>query len=207
MPKSLRVGVINYFFMKKHLLLLTLLIGNVFIVLSIHPLRQVITNNTSLEVQRTIYRTYTPEQKLIIWTDKLNQTLQYGGGWNNEQYDFIIMVRNHLNELVFTDNSIQQANFITFYHNIQSNGINLFGLTTFGKIFGLLNDYDNNAPVGTEGNNDCECCSTCTFTCEWWNGQSCDKSNKCVSDTRGCGFLFNQKCDGKCDIGILPPQQ
>lgn len=188
--------------MKKHLFYWSLLFFSTFNAFSIHPLRQAITNYNSLELQRAMYRSYTPQQKLIIWTDKLNQVIQFGG-WSNAQIDYIILVKNQLNQLVFTDNSIEQENFITFYHNIQSNGINLFGITTFG----LLNDYDASAPGGTEGNNDCECCSSCSFTCEWWNGQACDKSNKCLADTRGCGFLFNQKCDGKCDIGVTLPQQ
>lgn len=173
--------------------------------IAITPLRQAIINQQTNESARYLYLGYSAVQKQEVWIDKLNQVLSLTI-WTPEQRAFLLSVKNNIDLQLFEEGSIQQKRFDSNYSAFEINGINLFGKVVFAKVFISLSDYNSDgipySGGGGYGNDlpSCGCCIDCTFTCDWVFGSStCTKSN-CSGALRGCGGLWNQKCNGDCII-------
>jgi len=175
---------------------------------AMNPLRLNIINQANTENRRAIYLTYSADQKATVWLDKLNQVIQYGG-WNEEQLQLLSLMKNKITPYIFIEGSPQQNDWLKFYDQFEVAGITSFTKIVYGKIFVSLHDYSVDMTItGSDPPSDCGCMVGSNFTCEWWipGGTECGKA-ACVEKPRGCGGVWNQRCDGNCKAAGVSNQQ
>jgi hypothetical protein len=178
-------------------------------VMAMHPLREAIVKEQNREVAILIFRSYSPEQRAIVWRDKMDQTLT-AKAWNDEELYLIKMMQSQIKAELFTDGSEEHAHFNSYYKEFEAQGLMVFDKVTYAKIFIIPDDYnDANAPTagggGGGGQPDCTCNIGGIFTCDWISGvDECGKS-ACLVSAWGCGGLWAQDCNGDCFVNAWKP--
>ncbi len=186
--------------MKKYLLLFSSSILMFFSVNAIHPLRQSILDKPNMDQMRDLYRSYTSQQKKIVWQDKINQVIELGS-WNSSQLSLLQELKVKIDNFSFELNAPDADNVRLDFENWSNAALSVFTKVQIYNIVAVPNDFNNiDAPMGAGGNNDCECNKGSVVSCVFNLVSGCNKA-ACVPPngaSDGCGFLWNFKCDGKC---------
>ncbi len=162
----------------------------------------------SKELQRAVYRSYTPEKRYELWTERLNLIL-YTEEWTNEETIHIISLIDYLCPEVFSgddtkliekgidlnfsdhwmkfgyDNLLWDVNKMAFVISSLDISYSEFLHTVKG-----IKDLKKTAKAGSET---CNCNQSTSFCYPGMcNDTGCNKTNG------GCGWLWLQECNGEC---------
>ncbi len=175
---------------------------------AVSALRQTVISQPTHEARRLVFLGYTSSEKRAVWIDKIDQVLSLNT-WSSEQVSYLNQMKSSIVEEIFNEGSSQQQAFDVSYSVTEAAGVSLFGTMAYAKIFFSLHDYDD-VSIPTMGGGDsggqvdCGCCTSCTFTCDWVTGTSSCETSGCAGSLRGCGGLWNQKCNGECVLTATP---
>ena len=157
------------------------------------------TIKSNLEDTRDAIAILTPEQKEMVWMDKMVYTLQYSE-WNVEQYRLLVSIANQINTDLFISGTKSNISFTEKFAPDWA----LKAKATFSddEIIATVMDIDNfvydNVNKVLVNSVVCNCyqsqdlCSSVRVcrpsTVEW----------PCSPKTSGCGLFTLFPCDGRC---------
>ncbi|GHN02086.1 hypothetical protein WSM22_35750 [Cytophagales bacterium WSM2-2] len=139
--------------------------------------------------QKLAYQMLTPNEKVTIWTNKLQGHLM-SNFYNSNQKALISELKDQINSGILE----KDRNEITKFQNSWLKRASAsFSKPFLYKIAFSISDkvivFD--APAK------CECNKESVFSCTIDDTYTCQTSN-CIVQSYGCGFLWSYVCDGMC---------
>ncbi|MBA7583963.1 hypothetical protein ES708_25915 [subsurface metagenome] len=163
-------------------------------------------------VQRAAFRSFSPERKFEIWSEKLKKVL-YFETWTDQEAKHINDLINHLcieyfmegekYDSIKIENRIFAGNWIDYAINklkwdkrklafvVSSLHISF---AEYEYSLSRLRDVKAIASENTETN--CDCNTGADF-CNYEPGSTCS-STGCKASSSGCGWLWMEECNGNC---------
>lgn len=166
----------------------------------------------SIPQQRAAYRSYSPEKRLELWTEKLEKIL-YIESWIEQEATHIEDLINYLSIETFTkyeeENPTKIGNEI-FAINWQDYASNILKwdkrrlVYIISSLFLSEMDYESSLSQAIANINqvddypvyDCDCNIGNDF-CGSSSGRNCQDTG-CNSTSSGCGWLWMEDCNGEC---------
>ena len=163
---------------------------------------QEIKNEENVAVQRVMYNILTPEEKHLLWTQKID-ALVNSGKLNVEQVKLLSEVKNNLTIEYFNDSiSNDKKEIIKIYYmkNFLKKAQTLFNNEFIYYNFFSINSSKamaRTAPLDDFTN--CGCHRGTIWTCGVISPVSCKiPDNYCRESNSGCGLWYSYPCDGEC---------
>ncbi len=165
-------------------------------------------NSYPNNIQRAIYRSYTPEKKCALWIERLNTILD-NENWTMSETTHIILLIDYLCPEVFSsditkliDKGIDvyfPENWLKFgYDNIKWDKSKIAYITSsletsYSDFFNATNEINKLSEIALANSETCNC-NQSVDNCYPGEclGTECDKTNS------GCGWLWLDTCDGTC---------
>lgn len=169
--------------------------------------------------KRAMYRAFTPEQRISMWKEKLNEVKMLS--WNEKELshitkleEFIDMHKECFGDVMSDEN---EDVLDVFFYQWQTYAIDSLGWDRqIGfAIAGSLNrmkenkkleGYDQNSQKSTrargEDKPDCECRDAWGQDFCGPAAGNCEQTPRCRYLPSGCGWFQQASCDGLCDRGL-----
>lgn len=187
--------------------------------------RQQLAAVMSIDSQKAIYRTMSPEQQCNIWKEKLQWILD-SSEFSTEEKEHIRIAYDYLEPGFYDGNqdSISSVPFNTWAENWMEMGMTNLGWDSI-RVFLIAETFMLPSELNTlrehiinsNGGNpqylpsrgdipDCDCRSA--LGCQWFV-ESCDKSEGGCIPTPACGLFGKSMCSGGCSGGLMtsgPPR-
>ncbi len=168
--------------------------------------------------KRAMYRAFTPEQRISMWKEKLNEVKMLS--WNEKELSHITKLEEFIDMHKECFGDVQSGEnddvFDLFFYQWQIYAIDSLGwsrqicIAIAGtpnrmKESKEIEGYDLNAQKSTraeEEEPDCECKDS------WWQdfcgpaAGHCERDPTCRVQSSGCGWIWRAECDGMCDRGL-----
>ena len=165
--------------------------------------------------KRAMYRAFTPEQRISMWKEKLNEVKMLS--WNEKELSHITKLEEFINmhKECFEDGMSDENEDVldVFFYQWQTYAIDSLGWDRqIGfAIAGSLNQMKENGEIEREDLNmrkgmrtrsksgeDCDCSSK-LFN-DFCIGMYCNDRAKCEGVSSSCGWFWNKDCDGLCEF-------
>ena len=167
---------------------------------AMHPLRERLVLLNSIDVMRSVYKTYTPNEKKLVWEDKLDQVIAVNM-WNETQMSMLLELKVKVATASFDENWSGIGSFKSNLEVWYASALNQFTRVQLYNMFAVPHDFINtDAPIGAGSNKDCECNKGSAISCVFTLAGDCGKL-QCVEDSFGCGFAWMWPCNGLCPAG------
>lgn len=164
---------------------------------AMHPLRERLVSLNSIDVMRNVYKTYTPNERKLVWEDKLDQVIAVNM-WNETQMSMLLELKVKVSAASFDENWSGMGYFKSSLEVWYTSALNQFTRVQLYNMFAVPHDFINsNAPIGAGSGVDCECNKGSAISCVFNIAGDCGKAN-CSSDPSGCGFMWLWPCNGLC---------
>lgn len=168
--------------------------------------------------KRAMYRAFTPEQRISMWKEKLNEVKTLS--WSEKELshitkleEFIDMHNECFEDVMSGEN---EDAFDLFFYQWQTYAIDSLGWSRqiCIAIAGTPNRMKENKEIeGSDLNSqkstragkdepDCECKDSWYQDFCWPAAGYCEFSNDCRHLPSGCGWFLQAECDGLCDRGL-----
>lgn len=170
--------------------------------MAIHPLRERLLLLNNLDVMRNVYQSYTPNEKKLVWEDKLNQVIDLNM-WNETQMNLLQELKLKVSSATFDENWSGINDFRAGIEVWYLSALNSFSQVQLYNMFAVPHDFINaDAPTGAGSTVDCECNKGSAISCVYNIAGNCNEK-KCNVEAMGCGFMWAFDCDGLCpSLGI-----
>jgi hypothetical protein len=148
----------------------------------------------NIDEQRIAFNLLNSEEKLLVWSDKLNLILE-DPNINNAQKTLIIELKNNLKPCCFKDETNDEKEYFKniYVVNYLKEIDKVFTREQIEKIFYNLYDYR----IADNTKKSCNCNKGSLFGC----GASASCKNKtCTDSNSGCGFMWAWECNGICEL-------
>ncbi len=169
---------------------------------AMHPLRERLVSLNSIDVMRSVYRTYTPSEKKLVWEDKLNQVIAVNM-WNETQKSMLQELKVKISSASFDENWSGIGDFRLSLEVWSASALNVFTKVQLYNMFAVPHDFANaDAPIGAGSYKDCECNKGSAISCVFTYAGDCGRF-ECKEDPFGCGFAWMWSCNGLCPAGEI----
>ena len=160
--------------------------------------------------KRAIYRAFTPEQRVLLWKEKLNEVKKLS--WNEKELSHITKIEEFIDmhkeyfESGLSDDGKDVVD--TFFYKWKTYAVDSLGWDKriciaiagtpdrMGKSGELI---VNDSSVQKERRKDCNCNLKQDF-CDVTGGGSECRDEPCEADDWGCGWVWLNDCDGLCSF-------
>lgn len=154
------------------------------------------------------YNKLSPSQKCDVWRNKISQVLQTE--LSNQQRLIVQDIYEHISPAFFDidESQLLSDNFIEDW---SVEAVRVFAPHQINMMFGRIEDYvpstKNSKSVSDRNNGgstpeppgpDCHCKGTLINSCEFYWMECVSGVENCNPKPRGCGFLWQQPCSGRC---------
>lgn len=164
-------------------------------------INQVLNEKVS-EIQKLMYSSLNPEEKLFIWNRKISVLLN-DEKLNTQQKELLTELKNNLTSDVF-DQNVENYNrtiFKTVYSvEFLEKANELFNKEYILKSFYELTSMQSSVNFKSVTSN-CNCSKASAVTCALGGTQEspliCGTA-KCKVKSESCGWLWQYDCDGQC---------
>jgi hypothetical protein len=157
--------------------------------------RDSLMSMTNLSEVRLVWNALTPEIRLIIWRNKLEQARSKLTDSTKTAFMDTLISRMEPDWFDWETSRIDWVDSVVLELTVSA--FNVFSKQDVFEIFFLIDDYNPSVPIQL-GFDEVECdCSTESDWCSWFTTSSCDRS--CANSShRGCGTFWRYKCNGSC---------
>lgn len=161
------------------------------------PVRQRLLDLPTIDLMRDLYRTYTPQERKLVWQDKLNQVVNLSC-WNETQISLLRELQHKLSNASFDEGDHSYTEFKETQELWCQSALLSFTKVQIYNIVAVPHDFINtDAPIGAgTANSDCECNKGSAVSCVFGFGGDCNKA--LCAETKGCGFMWLWSCNGEC---------
>jgi hypothetical protein len=167
-----------------------------------------------------VYRTFSPGKCKSFWKEKEAELMKLQ--WSNEERTHILQLYSKIEEDLFTPSYFENESLALQWNNFLIQWVTyalevlkwdyamLYTISATGEEYTevyldnlrneLIQDSVFNAPYGGTNSlgGDCNCHSW--FWCQFLRPGTWEcKENGCTASSHGCGTLWLQSCDGKCE--------
>jgi len=148
--------------------------------------------------QKLMYQMLSKNEKHQIWANKIDVLIS-DSSLNSQQIYLLNDLKNHLNVNIFDNKSnnderevfktiyakdfLNKAKYLFSYEYVHENFFTINGTSNLMKIA-------DTKPV-------CSCNQTSIWSCAM-NTSTCKSTDKCRTDSDGCGFAGMFECNGNC---------
>lgn len=177
-------------------------------------LLKAVTSLNTAESQKIAYSTLQDQERLSLWTEKLNSDIK-SGNFSEKQIECILELQSLLTIDVFKKGKAKDIfNLITFPNWIKKNE----NVLTDAELYKIAFSFDlspvQKKTLGSTVSNvmsDCVCAVGSQFTCyrvqpDGGNWGDCTLVGECAKSSHGCGALWDNECDGsRCSNKPVQP--
>ena len=160
---------------------------------------QEIKSQKNVVVQRVMYSLLTPEEKQLLWTQKID-VLVSDLKLNYEQIKLLTEVKSHLTVEYFNDsisNDSKEINKVFYMKGFLAEAKILFSAEFIYYNFYTINSSKTALP--DEFTRNCACNQSTLWTCGVVSPVTCRiPFYACTVTTSGCGLWWGSSCDGQC---------
>ena len=144
-----------------------------------------------------MYQMLSKEEKHQIWADKIDVLIS-DSSLNSQQVSLLRDLKSHLNVTLFENksNNDEREVFKTIYaKDFLNKAKSLFTYEYVYKNFFTINGNLSLSKSATKPV--CSCNQTSMWSCAMGTS-TCKETDKCRTDSDGCGFLGMFECNGNC---------